>query len=60
MESDRFVKIMREHGFDKILFATDSPWKPQADEVRKIGSLPIPEEAKEYIFYRNANRLLEI
>jgi len=60
MKSDRFVSIMRKHGFDKILFATDSPWKPQAEEVEKIGSLPIPEEVKEDIFYRNANRLLNI
>lgn len=60
MEADRFVRIMREHGFDKILFATDSPWKSQADEVRKIGSLPIPEKIKEDIFYRNASRLLNV
>jgi len=60
MEAGRFVRIMWEHGFDKILFATDSPWKPQVDEVRKIDSLPIPEKAKEDIFYRNATRLLNI
>jgi predicted TIM-barrel fold metal-dependent hydrolase len=60
MESERFVRIIREHGFDKILFATDSPWKPQAEEVQKILALPIPEKAKEDVFYRNAVRLLNL
>ncbi|MBN2372528.1 amidohydrolase [bacterium] len=60
MEKDRFVRIMSMHGFDRILFATDSPWKPQADELEKISSLPIPEKAKEDILYRNACALLGI
>ena len=60
METDRFVRIMREHGFDKILFATDSPWKPQADELKKISALPISERVKEDILYRNAAGLLGI
>lgn len=60
MDPKRFIRIMREHGFDKILFATDSPWKPQAGEVKKISGLSVPETAKEDIFYRNAVRLLGI
>ncbi|MBC8458256.1 MAG: amidohydrolase [Deltaproteobacteria bacterium] len=60
MDTERFVKIMENHGFDKILFATDSPWKDQADEVKKISALDIPEKAKEDVFWRNANRLCEI
>ena len=60
METDRLVRIMREHGFDKILFATDSPWKPQPEEVKKILSLPVPEKAKEDILYNNACRLLKL
>ncbi|MGA1842900.1 MAG: amidohydrolase family protein [bacterium] len=60
METDRLVRIMREHGFDKILFATDSPWKPQPEEVKKILSLHVPEKAKEDILYNNACRLLKL
>jgi len=59
LEQARLVRIMREHGFDRILFATDSPWKPQDEEVKKIGALPIPEKAKEDILSGNAARLLQ-
>lgn len=59
MEIDRFVAIMKNHGFDKILFGTDSPWKDQADEVRKISALDIPQEVKSDIFWGNANGLLD-
>ncbi|MGA1869297.1 MAG: amidohydrolase family protein [bacterium] len=60
MESTRMVKIMKEHGYDKILFATDSPWKPQSDEVKKLLSFPIPQKAKEDILCNNACTLLDI
>jgi len=58
IEAERFVTIMKNHGFDKILFGTDSPWKDQADEVKKISSLDIPQEIKSDIFWGNANDLL--
>lgn len=59
MEQAWLVRIMREHGFDRILFATDSPWKRQDEEVRKIAALPIPERAKEDVLSGNAGRLLQ-
>lgn len=58
MEAERFVTIMKNHGFDKILFATDSPWKDQADEVKKISALNIPQEVKLDIFEGNASRIV--
>ena len=58
MEIDRFVTIMKNHGFDKILFGTDSPWKDQADEVKKISVLNIPQEIQLDIFWGNAKGLL--
>ncbi|MGA1823566.1 MAG: amidohydrolase family protein [bacterium] len=60
MDRDKMVRIMKEHGFDKILFATDSPWKSQYDEVKKITSLPIPARVKEDILFENACHLLNI
>jgi len=59
LEQAQLVRIMREHGFDRILFATDSPWKPQDEEVKKMAALPIPEKAKEDILSGNAARLLQ-
>jgi len=58
MQPERFITIMKNHGFDKILFATDSPWKSQPDEVESISALDIPQEIKSDIFWRNAYGLL--
>ena len=58
MEAERFVTIVKNHGFDKILFATDSPWKDQADEVKKISALNIPQEIKSDVFWGNASRII--
>lgn len=51
-------KIFRNHGIDKILFATDSPWKDQKREVEYVNSLRLSEEEKEKIFWKNAQQLL--
>ncbi len=51
-------EIFRKHGIEKILFATDSPWKEQKREVEYVDSLRLSEEEKEKIFWKNAQRLL--
>lgn len=51
-------EIFRNHGIDKILFATDSPWKDQKREVEYVNSLRLSEEEKEKIFWKNAQQLL--
>jgi len=51
--------IILEHGTDKVLFGTDSPWKKQASEMRLIKSLDLGEEAERLIFRENAAKLLE-
>lgn len=33
MTEEQFVRIIKNHGTDKILFATDNPWKPQKEYV---------------------------
>ncbi len=58
METNRMVKIVNEHGADKILFGTDSPWKSQKREVQAIKELPLSEEAKRLILGENALKLL--
>lgn len=36
MPKEQFERIIRNHGCDKILFATDSPWKPQDKYVNEM------------------------
>lgn len=57
---EQFIRIVRAHGADKILFATDSPWSCAKDEVGLLKKTPLTEEEKELILSANAKRLLSI
>lgn len=57
---EQFVRIVKNHGSDKILFASDSPWSDTGTEIENIKNMPISDEDKENIFYKNAIRLLNI
>jgi predicted TIM-barrel fold metal-dependent hydrolase len=58
LPSDVFIKMAREHGIEKILFASDSPWDDQRKEVETVMRLRLSDEEKEMIFSRNAKELL--
>ena len=60
LEIKRIVRIMERHGFDRILFGTDSPWKDQREEIQNILRLDIPDEAKRGILGGNARNLLHL
>ena len=60
LESGAIVRIVEGHGFDHILFGTDSPWKDQQEEVQNILRLDIPDEAKRKILGGNARKLLNV
>ncbi|MBO6015577.1 MAG: amidohydrolase family protein [Lachnospiraceae bacterium] len=60
MDEAQFIRIVRSHGADKILFATDSPWSDQGKYVEKIRKMPFSDEEKKRIFSENAIRLLGI
>ena len=50
--------IVKAHGADKILFATDSPWASFEDSVAFVKSLDVPGEDKDKILGLNAAKLL--
>lgn len=58
LSGEDFVRIVRKHGTDKILFATDSPWESQKNYVKRIESMPLTPTEKEQIFSENAKKLL--
>lgn len=60
IDSEQFIRIMRNHGSDRILFATDSPWASQEKFVEIVRNLPITEEEKEQILWKNGAKLLGI
>ena len=58
--TEQFLRILKKHGSDKILFGTDSPWSDSGKERQKLLSLPISDEEKENILHKNAEKLLRI
>ena len=60
VEQNLFLKILKKHGADKILFATDSPWSEAKIGIEYIKNLPINEEEKKQILSENAIKLLNI
>ncbi|MBO5907123.1 MAG: amidohydrolase family protein [Clostridia bacterium] len=61
-EIDRgvFKKILKKHGDDKILFATDSPWNDVKGDVKILKSYALEKETEEKILFKNAKKLLKI
>ncbi len=60
IDEEMFYKILKKHGSDKILFATDCPWGNQSKDVEIFNKLNLTKEVKEAILYKNALRLLEL
>lgn len=56
----QFLRMVRNHGADKILFGTDSPWGEQKKFVEVLYQIPLTKEEREQIVMKNAARLLEL
>ena len=59
ISDEQFVRIVNNHGSDKILFGSDSPWSGQKESVDWLRRQALTETAKESIFCNNAARLLK-
>lgn len=54
-------RIADAHGVDKLLFATDSPWDSQQEDVEYLRGLTcFSDEEKKMIFEKNARELLNL
>ena len=60
MDKGLATRIIKAHGADKVLFATDSPWASYSDSYNFVDSLPLMAKEKEQIFGENAAKLLEL
>ena len=56
--SERLLSMMRAHGIEKIMWASDSPCSDPTSQLHRILSLPLTEEEKEMVCWKNAARLL--
>ena len=60
MDRKQFERIVKAHGSDRVLFATDSPWSGQKETIDWINACDLDDETKEKILYKNAQKLLGI
>ncbi len=58
IDESLFKKILEKHGEDKILFATDCPWRDIATDLSIIRNFNLCKETEEKILYKNALKLL--
>lgn len=54
------AEIITKHGADRILFASDCPWQSSVMDKELIERMPLNDEQKEKIFWKNAAELLEL
>lgn len=58
--TEQFERIVRNHGVDKILFASDCPWGSPSDTLEYIEHTSLTSNEKELIYSENAKRLLNL
>lgn len=56
--TEQFLRIVKKHGADKILFGSDSPWSDTGKEVEFMKAQPLSNAEKNAILGGNAERLL--
>ena len=57
---DNFEAILKKHGADRILFASDSPWSNVKDDVNIMKSFGLNKNTENKILFENAKALLGI
>ena len=55
---EQFLRIVKKHGTDKILFGSDAPWSNAKTEIEHLRALPLTESEKAAILGGNAERIL--
>lgn len=57
---EQFLRIVKNHGCERIVFGTDAPWSNQKEELIRIKSSGFNENVLENILYNNAKNILMI
>ncbi len=60
MDDEQAKRIITNHDYRKILFATDSPWTDQEEEILKLKKLNLGTEIEDAVLGLNAVKLLEM
>ena len=60
ISKEKFVQLVDKHGEDKVLFATDCPWKDIKEEKDYLLTFDFSKTRLDKLFYLNALKLLNI
>jgi predicted TIM-barrel fold metal-dependent hydrolase len=58
LKEKQFVRIVKNHGAGRVLFATDSPWGGQRETLENIRKMGYEQEELDRILWKNALELL--
>lgn len=59
LSAEDFVRIVRKHGAERVLFGSDSPWSSQGESVEVLKQTGLTSEELSMILGGNASKLLE-
>lgn len=59
-KDEQVERIVKKHGANRILFATDSPWAGMKEMREHLESLQLTKEEKEWISYKSAAAILAL
>lgn len=60
LKPERAMEIIRAFGADRVLFGTDYPMWPQGTDLDFLNALPLTEEEREKILWRNCAELYQL
>lgn len=60
INDDLYRQMIKAHGPEKILFGTNFPWERAANIKKKIEQVINDKEIKDKIYYKNAQKLLNL
>ena len=60
LAEEEFLKLVKIFGSERVLFGTDSPWDCQKNLRETIENMPLSQNEKDNIFYKNAKRILKM
>ena len=58
IDKEMFLSIVNKHGKEKILFASDSPWRNIKEQIDLINNYVPDSDVRNMIFFENARKLL--
>lgn len=60
IDKEQLLRIIRNHGADKIVFGSDLPWMTAGESQSYLNSIGLTKQELDSIYYRNAVKMLDI